>query len=77
MRKKSTDCKIMHPIVFIVSIIIFFIIGIHHWFKHKELTGFSRFMQYKDLAECIWSILKSHEGIQVVVFIFAVIFLFT
>lgn len=67
----------MHLIAFTYSIVIFLLIGIHHWIAHPGLKGFERFMQYKDLAECIWNIIKSHEGWQIIVLIFAVIFLFT
>lgn len=58
-----------------VSIILFFLIGIHHYIKHKELTGIKRFMQGKDVMNAIWNIFKSHEGIQLVCLVLAAFFM--
>ena len=54
---------------------MFFLIGAHHYWKHKELTGIKRFMQGKDVMNAVWNIVKSHEGIQLICLVLALFFM--
>jgi len=58
-----------------ICLAIFWALGVHHYLKHRELTGLRRFMQYKDVAKAWWYLIKSHEGIQTITLIAAAIFM--
>lgn len=56
----------MNLVIATIFITIFWLIGIHHYIKHSELKGINRFMQYHDIINAYWNIVKSHEGIQII-----------
>lgn len=50
---------------------LFFLIGAHHYIKHEELEGMSRFMQYHDIWNVVKYTLKAHEGWQMICLLLA------
>jgi len=59
----------------LIAIAAFWLIGLHHYIKHPELKGLERFIQYKDLKNALWYIIKSHEGLQFICLIIAICYL--
>lgn len=52
-----------------ILIIMFWMVGLHHFKKHTDLRGVERFFQYHDLYTAVTSIVKSHEGIQLILLV--------
>ena len=52
-----------------ILIMLFWVVGLHHFKKHKDLKGVERFFQYNDLYTAIMAVVKSHEGIQLIILI--------
>ena len=52
-----------------IFIMLFWAVGLHHFKKHTDLKGVERFFQYNDLYTAIKGVIKSHEGIQLIILI--------